>query len=185
MNIKDKKDILLPKLYEFFTINDNINKMLPIIMGESKISIRVLDWFITNYSKDKRIYYKLEDKTFNVHMDYKLQLKGYKKKLFDPFCRKKRIPFYYNSEKYVITTIGQLNFFRWAISKKIIEFVYDNFELIYNDMQRKKIELIDSDNISNDSLLINNESSESNIKEHNYIKKQSCLKEQIEISFEF
>ena len=180
MNIKDKKDILLPKLYEFFTITDNINMMLPIIMGESKISIRVLDWFITNYSKDKRIYYKLDNKTFNVHMDYKSQLKGYKKKLFDPFCRKKRIPFYYSNEKYVITTIGQLNFFRWAISKKIINYVFEHFELIYIDMQKKKLELIDSDNITNDSLLIYNESSESNESNELIINK----KEQIEVNFD-
>ena len=73
------------------------------------------------------------------------------------------------------STQGNYELFR-AISKKIIEYVYEHFELIYNDMQRKKIELIDSDNISNDSILINNESSESN----NIIK----IKEQIEISFD-
>jgi hypothetical protein len=153
MTIKDKKDMLLPNLYDFFKQNDNINQMLPIIMGESKISIRVLDWFVTNYSKTNKLYYKIDNKTFNVHMDYKSQLKGYKKKLFDPFCRKKRIPFYYNDEQYVISTIGQLNFFRWAISKKVINYVNDHFEAIYKDMQKKK-ELIDSDNISNNSILL-------------------------------
>ena len=139
MSIKDKKDMVLPNLYEFFKESGNIEKMLPIIMGESKISIRVLDWFVTNYSKNKKLYYKLDNKTFNVHMDYKSQLKGYKKKLFDPFCRKKRIPFYYNETDYVITTIGQLNFFKWAISKKILDYVTDNFEVIYKDMQKNII----------------------------------------------
>ena len=178
MQIKDKKDILLPKLYEFFTQDNNINKMLPIVMGETKISIRVLDWFITNYSKDKRVYYKIDNKTFNVHMDYKSQLKGYKKKLFDPFCRKKRIPFYYSTDEYVVTTIGQLNFFRWAISKKILDYVFEHFDDIYKDMSKKKLELIESDNITNDSLLINNESNESDT------NKKINKREMIEVSFD-
>ena len=181
--IKDKKDILLPGLYEFFKETININEMLPIIMGESKISIRVLDWFVTNYAKDKvkKENNTLDNKTFNVHIDYKSQLKGYKKKLFDPFCRKKRIPFYYDKEKYVITTIGQLNFFKWAISKKIIEYVTNNFDKIYKDMQKKK-ELIESDNITNDSILLNN--IDNNIESNNSIQNIIINSKKIEINFD-
>jgi hypothetical protein len=180
MTIKDKKDMVLPNLYDFFKQDDNIQKMLPIIMGESKISIRVLDWFVTNYSKNKKLYYKIDDKTFNVHMDYKSQLKGYKKKLFDPFCREKRIPFYYSDDQYVITTIGQLNFFKWAISKKILDYVNDNFNSIYKDMQKKK-ELIDSETLTtNDPKLLSVKTSEDNIIQ----SKTIYLNEKIEISFD-
>ena len=179
MSIKDKKDMVLPNLYEFFKESGNIQKMLPIIMGESKISIRVLDWFVTNYAKNKKLYYKLDNKTFNVHMDYKSQLKGYKKKLFDPFCRKKRIPFYYNEVEYVITTIGQLNFFKWAISKKILDYVIDNFEAIYKDMQKKK-ELIESETGTNDLLLLEIKTSEENTS----VSKIIYSLNKIEISFD-
>jgi hypothetical protein len=181
MNIKDKKDILLPKLYDFYKIDTNMKVMLPIIMGDSIISIRVLDWFVTNYSKKKNIYYKINDKIFNIHNDYKAQLKGYKKNYFDPFCRKKRIPFFYNDDNYIITTIGQLNFFRWAISKKIISYVYDYFDIIYKDMQSK--DLIEMDNITNDEQLINNISSGS--ESVGSIKKlNKNYKEYIEINFD-
>ena len=159
MHIPDKKDILLPKLYTFFSINDNIQQMLPIVMGETKISIRLLDWFITNYAKYKRIYYLINNKTFNVHMDYKAQLKGYKKNLFDPFCRKKRIPFYYSEDKYIVTTIGQLNFFRWAITNKIIDYVFEYFDTIYIDMSKKNIET-ETTTATSDSIIIKNTSSE-------------------------
>ena len=179
MSIKDKKDMVLPNLYEFFKETDHIKQMLPIIMGESKISIRVLDWFVTNYSKNKKLYYKIDNKTFNVHMDYKSQLKGYKKKLFDPFCRKKRIPFYYNETEYVITTIGQLNFFKWAISKKILDYVTHNFEVIYKDMQKKK-ELIETETGTNDSVLLDVKTSEENISVSKIIYSSS----KIEISFD-
>jgi hypothetical protein len=144
MSIKNKKDMVLPNLYVFFKQPDNISKMLPIIMGESKISIRILDWFVTNYSKTKKIYYKINKDTFNVHINYSNQLDAYTKKLFDPFCRSKRIPFYYTETDYIITTVAQLNFFKWAISNKIIEYVENHFKEIYKDMQKKK-EMIESE----------------------------------------
>ena len=37
----------------------------------------------------------------------------------------------------VITTIGQLNFFRWFISKKVYEYVLINHDLIEGDMNKK------------------------------------------------
>ncbi len=114
--------------------------MLPIIDGNSGISLRVLDWFITNYSKTNHVQYKLDNiNDFRVHKDYKSQLKAYSKKQFDPFCRRERILFYYksslnNETKYIITTVGQLNFFRWAIVNKIIHYINDNLQAIETDM---------------------------------------------------
>jgi hypothetical protein len=157
MIIKDKNDILLPSLYSFYSENNHIDIILPIILGNSKISIRILDWFVTNYSKMFQIeYYLQDDKLFNVYLDYKSQLKGYKKKLFDPFCRKKRIPFYYDliNNKYIVSTIGQLNFFKWAISKKILNYVEEHLDDIYIHLNKKKSELVTIDSITNDSSLI-------------------------------
>lgn len=135
IEIKGKKDIILPSLYSFFQENNNFSKILPIISGNSLLSIRVLDWFVTNYAKKYNVIYKLDNgEYFNVYIDYKSQLKGYKKKMFDPFCRKKRIPFYYEDNKCIITTIGQLNFFRWAIENDILTFVIDNLNKINDDM---------------------------------------------------
>jgi hypothetical protein len=133
--IKDKKDIILPSLYQFYGQAENINTLIPIISGYSQLSIRVLDWFVTNYAKKHNVIYILPSGNhFNVHLSYKSQLKGYKKKMFDPFCRKKRIPFYYGDNKCIITTIGQLNFFRWAIENNILNYVIDNIESITGDM---------------------------------------------------
>lgn len=133
--IKDKKDIILPSLYQFYGKHENINTLIPIISGYSQLSIRVLDWFVTNYAKKYNVLYMLPNGShFNVHLSYKSQLKGYKKKMFDPFCRKKRIPFYYGDNKCIITTIGQLNFFRWAIENNILNYVTENIEIISGDM---------------------------------------------------
>ena len=134
------QDITLRNLYEFYLFNNCIYKIIPIITSNSNISIRVLDWFVTNYSKKFNIIYELNntesnnDKYFNVFLQYKCQLKGYKKKLFDPFCRKQRIVFHYDIDKCVITTIGQLNFFKWAITYNILTYVENNLQTITNDM---------------------------------------------------
>lgn len=152
-SIRDKKEVILPSLYEFFTQNNNIDKILPIISGYSVLSIRVLDWFVTNYAKNYNIIYQLKDGTyFNVHLDYKSQLKGYKKKMFDPFCRKRRIPFNYSENKCVITTIGQLNFFRWAIKNEVIEYVINNLNNINEDMNQNTKKITISDNSSSSEI---------------------------------
>jgi hypothetical protein len=113
--IKDKREIILPTLYNFYKENDNIYIILPIISGCSSLSIRVLDWFVTNYAKKYNVVYQLNIGTyFNVYLDYKSQLKGYKKKMFDPFCRKRRIPFYYEENKKYCFGIGNDCWRAWS-----------------------------------------------------------------------
>ena len=79
-------------------------------------------------------YNPLTCKEFLVYQDYKLQLKGYSKKQFDPFCRRSRINFYYNDKESFITTVGQLNFFRWIINNKILDYINSNLKKIEQDM---------------------------------------------------
>ena len=136
--ISSKKDLLMQSLIIFFAEKDNLDQVIPIITGKSNISLRILDWFVTNYSKKNNIAYQLElngkSKNFIVYLDYKSQLKAYSKKQFDPFCRRERISFNDHNNNELITTVGQLNFFRWAIENKIIEYIINNYEIIETDM---------------------------------------------------
>ena len=133
-----KQDLLMNSLQRFYLKNDNINKVINILSGKSKISLRIIDWFVTNYSKKNNTNYIIEKnglgKQFIVYIDYKLQLKGYSKKQFDPFCRRERIEFYYQEDNYITTTVGQLNFFRWAISNDVITYIEKNLKTIETDM---------------------------------------------------
>ncbi len=139
MNLISKQDLLMKSLTNFFKIDKNINIILPIINGKSNISLRILDWFVTNYAKKNNIVYdvlnnKNELNKFIVHLDYKAQLKAYSKKQFDPFCRRERLTFIdqYNNE--ITTTAGQLNFFRWAIDHDVINYITNNIKVIETDM---------------------------------------------------
>ena len=147
ISINVKQDLLMSSLKEFFLNNDNINVVMPILKGESAISLRVIDWFVTNYSKKNNISYLLNGnnkiitnisnqnfREFVVYIDYKLQLKGYQKKQFDPFCRRSRINFFYDTDKSFVTTVGQLNFFRWALVNGIIDYSQKNIKAIEEDM---------------------------------------------------
>ena len=51
-----QNDLLLNNLMEFYKDESNLNNMLKIITGESKMSLRIVDWFVTNYAKK---YYTL------------------------------------------------------------------------------------------------------------------------------
>jgi hypothetical protein len=100
--------------------------MLNIINGNSKISLRIVDWFVTNYAKKHYTVYNImkmgetSETRIKVYDDYKLMLKSYSKRRFDPFCRWDRIMIPFNESSHVQTTICQLNFFNWAMENKII-----------------------------------------------------------------
>jgi hypothetical protein len=152
-NIDTQNDILLNKLLIFYKNTDYFDKMISIINGTSKISLRIVDWFVTNYSKKN--YCIIENyetnERFKVYNDYKLKLKAYSKKKFDPFCRWDRINVPYKDTMCVQTTLGQLNFFKWTIENNILEYIENNYATIENDM-----------NLRNSSAKVKNTSINSN-----------------------
>jgi len=131
-----QNDLLLTKLMKYYKDESKLNEMLSIITGDAKISLRIVDWFTTNYAK--KYYTLFNEKTrFKVYSDYKLKLKAYSKKRFDPFCRWDRISIPYKDGNYIETTIGQLNFFKWAIENGVIKFIEDNYDEIEQDMNTR------------------------------------------------
>lgn len=120
-----------------------IDKMVKIINKDKTegdcISLRVLEWVVTKCSR-KNIDIKIDDKEyFSINIMYKAQLKSYKKTNFDPFRRDRKFMYNYDKNddnKQVITTLGQLNFFKWAISNNIIECVERHYETIIDAMNK-------------------------------------------------
>jgi hypothetical protein len=140
MNISynTQNNLLLNNLLEYYKNEEALNKLINIVSGESKISLRIVDWFSTNYSKKYYTNYEFKDDNddltrFKVYIDYKLKLKAFSKKRFDAFCRSKRLNIPYKN-KYVETTLGQLNFFQWAIKNKVIDYIEKHYEEIEKDM---------------------------------------------------
>ena len=134
-----QNDLLLANMVNFYK-NGHLDTMLEIINGNSKISLRIVDWFVTNYAKKNFTIYNLtrdqNSRRFKVYEDYKLKLKAYSKRRFDPFCRWERIAFPYN-DNFIQTTLGQLNFFKWAIENDIIDYIEKNYQEIEKDMNSR------------------------------------------------
>jgi len=132
-----QNNVLLNNLKTFYN-KERLDRMLSIINGESCISLRIVDWFSTNYSKKNFTLYELKNgQRFKVYNDYKLRLRAYSKKRFDPFCRWDRIMIPYDGETSIQTTLGQLNFFKWAIENEVIEYIEQNYKTIEDDMNHR------------------------------------------------
>lgn len=187
---KKKEKMLYDVVNDFFNkcSKEEIYKIILIINGKYKISLRFLDWFVTRYCYLYKTsipinnnYNKEQD--FNINISYKAQLKSFKKKNFDPFKRKKKFIHTFDlpskdtdcSNK-ILTTLGQLNFFKWALSFDVINYVENNFDKInskilhVNSFFKKNI--IDNNTlsfISSDELKSSN--IDSHIESDNYINK--------------
>ena len=146
-------NLLLTNLMHFYDTPQHMRTIQMIVNGESRVSLRIIDWFVTNYAKKHETEYiirmrtgilkdLIEDCKFKVYNRYKLQLKAYSKKRFDPFCRWDRIsiPCAKNEageDCFMETTIGQLNFFKWAIDNRILDYIEQNYAEIERDMNAR------------------------------------------------
>ena len=190
-----QNDLLLNNLIEFYKHDNNLDNMLKIITGESKISLRIVDWFATNYAKKYYTLYNIElpdkidaektDQTsakvvkrFKVYIDYKLKLKAYSKKRFDPFCRWERISIPYKNGTFIETTIGQLNFFKWTLENKVIKFIEENYDEIEQDMNSRN-------STSKKKELVDNSKTRKKREELSISASKSIKKEKVEIVVQF
>ncbi len=143
--ISTQNDLIMSNLLNFYKDPEHLECLLSII-NESKMSLRIVDWFATNYAKKFYTVYNIDPKDgaidkyprrFKVFVDYKLKLKAYSKRRFDPFCRWQRTTIPYKQGSHILTTIGQLNFFKWAIENEVIQYIEDNYEDIQRDMKSR------------------------------------------------
>lgn len=146
------RSLLLTSLTHYYQnhLSDSLH-LKNILDGNSPISLRILDWFVTHYAKKQNVSYWLtnnkeslyyqyhSDKDvfkFNLYVDYRAQLKSYTKLLFDPFRRHERISFIIKEQplQVIETTVGQLNFFRWIFENHVLEYMLENLTTIEQEM---------------------------------------------------
>jgi hypothetical protein len=140
MEIQSQEQWVLYRLERFYN-DKNSERVRNILTGNSNLSLRLIDWFVTNYAKKYNISFMTKaNKHIIVYLSYKSHLKAYSKKMFDPFCRWKRIKF-----REMDTTVGQLNFFEWAISDEVLDYLETHREAIHSDMETRLHETKDAD----------------------------------------
>ena len=143
--------LLMTSLTSYYNQHPEHRQVLKeVVNGASKMSLRVLDWFVTHYAKKRQLVYFIDDikgtystttvgptmRKFNVYLEYRAQLQSYTKLFFDSFRRHERVTFLDPVDNSTFeSTVGQLNFFRWACKNHVINFVYDNLQEIEHAMQ--------------------------------------------------
>jgi len=132
---------MMPSLLEFFGKQDHFSILQEFITSnksrDNKLSIGLLDWFNVNYAPEYNIEYIKNEKNILVWQSYNSALSGYSKALFDPFARgskRGKTINIANDTVTVVTTLCQLNYFRWAIKNGVIDYVKANVDKIYTDM---------------------------------------------------
>lgn len=131
----NKSDVLLKSLLSFYKKNSNMKNLYKYVSKESNISLRVFDFLCTKYIKNQNVIYYITKNgkqiPFNLNVAYKAQLKAYSKLQFDPFKRHQRItiPCSLSKNNELVTTVGQLNFFKFAIENKLIDWLENNDNL--------------------------------------------------------
>ena len=131
-----RSEILLKSVQTFFDDDENVKHLHDILEKRNGISLRNLEWFITNYSKNNNLTYKTDNgDIFTVHCSYKSSLDGYSKKLFDPFCRTEKIVFKPHNKNTINTTVAQLNFIRWCIKNNIIHYINQHKHILKKKSQ--------------------------------------------------
>ena len=136
--IECKPELVISSLHNFYTTCKYIDKILPYLTGDTEISLRLIDWFVTNYCRKYLIGYPLDGQEFVVYLSYKSQLRAYSKQLFDPNCRRERIIFEIPGHEPFLTTVGKLNFFRWAFESNVIQYIEAHLEEIEKERDEDK-----------------------------------------------
>lgn len=131
--IQSQEQWVLHRLEKFYSSKQNLERIQKILSGESDISLRLIDWFVTNYAKKYNVAFMTKSQKYViVYLSYKSHLKAYSKKMFDPFCRCKRVKFHG-----LDTTVGQLNFFEWALTDEILDYLEAHKEQVHLDMDKR------------------------------------------------
>lgn len=138
--IECKPELVVAKLQKFYSTSPAIKHLMPYLIGSAPISLRVIDWFVTKEARKNFTQYILNGQKFIVFLSYKSQLRAYSKKYFDPNCRRERIMFEIPGQEPFLTTIGKLNFFRWASECNVLQYIEENIDEIrtgYNDFLKE------------------------------------------------
>jgi hypothetical protein len=132
----------LSEIAPFYTDEMTRTLLIPIVTQTYDVSLRVVDWFVTNYTKRHKIIHMLNvngtQEPISIFSLYKDSLRHWRRKLFDPFRRRERVYFSNpdNISQIYETTCAQLNFLKWAFSYGILEQARLHLKQVEADMNK-------------------------------------------------
>ena len=133
--LQQRQISILQRIELFFTQRMIIDTLVPLVEQQSGISLRALDWLVTNYSKKHNIVCRNKaGGIFNIYHGYKVALGHFRRRNFDPFRRRNRIRVMVDNEVVSESTVGQCNFLYWAINNGVLAYAIEHAKQIEADM---------------------------------------------------
>lgn len=127
---KRKREAIERSLDEWYSEDPDREQLLDdIVHGRAGFSLRTMDWLVTNYAARKPVVYEHPEKPgsiVDVNGMYKDVLRCFHKSGFDSFKRKGATP--------AEAELRQRNFFRWAMTNGVVDYVKKNARVIEEDM---------------------------------------------------
>lgn len=115
--------------------SSRVDSFLAIVERKNGMSLRVIDWLVTNFSKTTSVVLEINGVPRDLYRDYQKNLSAYNKRNMDPFARRNKITIMVFGDKARKSTVGQLNFFRWFITNDVGSFLQKNKRAVENDMK--------------------------------------------------
>ncbi len=135
-DLSRKDEVLLDSVLHWFNQDQSrVKTFSDIVNHRNGLSLRIIDWLITNFSKAFSVAIESDGLPRNLCKDYHKNLNAHNKKNFDPFARRRRIQIVLFGREQRVSTIGQLNFFRWFLSKDLVGFLLQNKTVIEKHMK--------------------------------------------------
>jgi hypothetical protein len=108
--------------------------IVPVISMTSKISLRLLHYFVITYAKRLKLAIRTRNgQLLDIYASYISWLKFFHRHLFDAFRRGNRIYFDFDGYRYS-TTVAQLNYLQWVEHNQILTYALEHHDTIENDM---------------------------------------------------
>lgn len=129
-------EVLLDSVLEWYNEDAlRVELFLAIVKRKNGMSLRVIDWLVTNYSKTVSVTLETGNVPRDLNRDYQKNLSAYNKKNLDPFARKNKISICVLGKETRNSTVGQLNFFRWFLKNDINVFLQKNKVFVEDHMK--------------------------------------------------
>lgn len=129
MKVGCRNSSLENSLQQFFQEESHLQQFLCIVERKNNLTLRKLERFITKDARQHNFMFKRKDgKIFRLYSEYRRQQNAFTKRLFDPFCRYDRVVLHGPNVQPKFkdgyeSTLGQLNFFRWAIHNEVLPYI--------------------------------------------------------------
>jgi hypothetical protein len=135
VGLTQRQRSIMERIHEFFTDHIIQDLLVPLIQQTNGISLRALDWLVTNYSKKHNIVCRgAHLNLFNIYHGYKVALSHFRRRNFDPFRRRNRIRVVIDGADVCETTVGQCNFLYWAYVNGVLDYATQHSKDIETDM---------------------------------------------------